>query len=43
LGGYAYDDSTSCWNTVGGTNNTACALDSDGDNPAKFWEVANSQ
>ena len=38
-----YDDSTSCWNTVGGTNNTACALDANGDNPAKFWKISNSQ
>gem|GEM_PF-401547 len=42
-GGNPYDDSTSCYNTVGGTNNTACAVDSNGDNPAKFWKVANSQ
>jgi prepilin-type N-terminal cleavage/methylation domain-containing protein len=41
LGGYS--DSTSCWNTVGGTNYTNCALNSNGDNPATFWNVADSQ
>jgi prepilin-type N-terminal cleavage/methylation domain-containing protein len=37
-----FDDSSSCSNT---TSNTAptCALDSDGDNPAKFWKIVNAQ
>ena len=34
-----YDDSTSCYNTVGGTE--TCNLDINGDNPAKFWKVSN--
>jgi prepilin-type N-terminal cleavage/methylation domain-containing protein len=43
-----YDDSTSCSNTsnpLTGPVNAAptCTVDANGDNPAKFWKVANSQ
>ena len=43
LEGNQYDDSASCWNTVGGTNYKNCATDANGDNPAKFWKIANGQ
>jgi prepilin-type N-terminal cleavage/methylation domain-containing protein len=36
-----YDDSTSCFNTVGGTE--SCSLNVTNDNPANFWKVANTQ
>ncbi len=35
-----YDDSTSCFNTVGGTE--TCSLNGT-DNPAQFWKISNTQ
>jgi len=38
-----YNDSASCTNTVGGSATPTCTVDANGDNPAQFWKVANTQ
>jgi prepilin-type N-terminal cleavage/methylation domain-containing protein len=38
-----YDDSTSCSNTSANTQWDVCQTDANGDNPAKFWKIANTQ